>query len=71
MANLLGFNCKKTQVTQYAKQLIENGELLYGRAEHYEDFFSCPKNKTTWRTRGKENGTMGDLAPHILFTWSN
>lgn len=74
MINMIGFNYIRTPLTQYAKQLIEIGELgeiLYVRAEHCEDFFSDPKNKTTCRTRGKENGTMGDLAPHIINAMHN
>jgi predicted dehydrogenase len=69
IVNMIGFNYIRTPVTQYAKQLISNGELgkiLYVRAEHCEDFFSDSKNKSTWRTKGKENGTMGDLAPHLI-----
>lgn len=69
VVNLIGFNYIRSPLTQYAKKLIHEGELgdiLYVRAEHSEDFFADPKHKTTWRIKGKENGTMGDLAPHLV-----
>ncbi|NQY92821.1 MAG: Gfo/Idh/MocA family oxidoreductase, partial [Campylobacteraceae bacterium] len=65
VVNMLGFNYIRTPVTQFAKELINNGELgeiTYVRAEHVEDFYSNPNEKATWRTKGKANGTMGDLA---------
>ncbi len=69
VVNMLGFNYIRTPVTQFARELINNGELgeiTYVRAEHVEDFYCDPNEKATWRTQGKANGTMGDLAPHII-----
>ena len=42
------------------------GDVTWFRAEHTEDFLADPQAPATWRTRGMANGTMGDLAPHIV-----
>ena len=42
------------------------GEPTFVRAEHTEDFLADPAAPATWRTRGEANGTLGDLAPHIV-----
>lgn len=67
--NMLGFNYIRTPLTQYAKQLIAQGaigEISYFRGEHTEDFYADPQTPASWRTRGRANGTMGDLAPHMI-----
>lgn len=67
--NMVGFNYIRTPVTQYARQLIQSGELgdiLFFRGEHCEDFCADPATPFSWRNQGKANGTMGDLAPHMI-----
>ncbi len=67
--NMVGFNYIRTPLTQYAKQLIEQGvigDVTYFRGEHSEDFYADPKAPASWRTQGRANGTMGDLAPHMI-----
>jgi len=67
--NMVGFNYIRTPLTQYAKQLIAQGaigEINYFRAEHTEDFYADPKALASWRTQGRANGCMGDLAPHVI-----
>jgi predicted dehydrogenase len=67
--NMVGFNCIRTPASQYARQLIaadEIGEITWFRGEHTEDFYADPQSPATWRTTGVSNGTMGDLAPHMI-----
>lgn len=69
VTNMVGFNYARTPATQYARQLIEAGELgdiTWFRGEHTEDFYADPEAPATWRTSGMANGTMGDLAPHMV-----
>jgi len=66
---MAGFNYVRTPATRFARQLIEEGRLgslTWLRAEHTEDFCSDPGTPASWRTEGRANGTLGDLAPHIL-----
>jgi predicted dehydrogenase len=66
---MVGFNYIRTPLTQYAKQLITQGvigDITYFRAEHSEDFYADPLTPASWRTQGLANGTMGDLAPHLI-----
>ncbi len=68
-ANMVGFNYIRTPASQYARKLIADGELgeiTMFRGEHTEDFYADPKAPATWRTTGMANGTMGDLAPHMI-----
>lgn len=68
-ANMVGFNYVRTPATQFARQLIaqgEIGEIIYFRGEHTEDFYADPEKPASWRTEGEANGTMGDLAPHMI-----
>ncbi len=68
-ANMVGFNYVRTPATQFARQLIEGGEIgrvLWVRGEHTEDFDADPDGPATWRSHGEPNGTMGDLAPHMI-----
>lgn len=68
-ANMVGFNYIRTPASQFARQLIaedEIGEITWFRGEHTEDFLADPQTPATWRTTGEANGTMGDLAPHML-----
>ncbi|SFR46710.1 Gfo/Idh/MocA family protein [Litoreibacter janthinus] len=67
--NMVGFNYIRTPASQYARQLIasgEIGEVTWFRGEHTEDFLADPQSPATWRTTGMGNGTMGDLAPHMI-----
>lgn len=67
--NMTAFNYIRTPASQYARQLIADGvigDLTWFRGEHTEDFLADPTAPATWRTTGVANGTMGDLAPHML-----
>ena len=67
--NMIGFNYIRTPASQFVRKLISEGEIgdiTWFRGEHTEDFYSDPKIPATWRARGLENGTMGDLAPHMI-----
>ena len=67
--NMVGFNYIRTPASQFARQLIaegEIGEITWFRGEHTEDFYADPSSPATWRTSGMSNGTMGDLAPHMI-----
>jgi predicted dehydrogenase len=69
VSNMVGFNYIRTPASQYARQLIaagDIGQITYFRGEHTEDFFADPALPAHWRTRGRANGTMGDLAPHMI-----
>ena len=67
--NMVGFNYIRTPASQFARQLIaggEIGEITWFRGEHTEDFYADPETPASWRTSGAANGTMGDLAPHMI-----
>ncbi len=67
--NMVGFNYIRTPASQYARQLISDGEIgdvTWFRGEHTEDFYADPQAPVTWRTTGMANGTIGDLAPHMV-----
>ncbi len=67
--NMVGFNYIRTPASQYARQLISDGEIgdvTWFRGEHTEDFYADPQAPATWRTTGMANGTIGDLAPHMV-----
>lgn len=67
--NMVGFNYIRTPASQFARQLIAEGaigDLTMFRGEHTEDFLADPQAPATWRTSGAANGTMGDLAPHMI-----
>lgn len=69
VANMVGYNYVRTPATQFARQLIKDGrigEIAWFRGEHTEDFLADPNSPATWRTDGRANGTMGDLAPHMI-----
>ncbi|WP_417670336.1 Gfo/Idh/MocA family protein [Roseibium sp.] len=68
-ANMVGFNYIRTPASQFSRQLIKAGEIgdvTWFRGEHTEDFYADPKTPASWRTSGGSNGTMGDLAPHMI-----
>ncbi len=67
--NMCGFNYIRTPASQLARDIIASGEIgdiTYFRGEHTEDFLADPDAPSTWRTQGASNGTMGDLAPHMI-----
>jgi predicted dehydrogenase len=67
--NMTGFNYVRTPATQLAREIVASGEIgaiTYFRGEHTEDFLADPASPATWRTRGRFNGNMGDLSPHII-----
>ena len=67
--NMVGFNYIRTPASQYARQLVAEGRIgnvTYFRGEHTEDFLADATAPGTWRTEGMSNGTMGDLAPHMI-----
>lgn len=67
--NMIGFNYIRTPASQFVRKLISEGEIgdiTWFRGEHTEDFYSNPNIPATWRATGLENGTMGDLAPHMI-----
>ena len=69
VTNMVGFNYIRTPASQYARQLIADGEIgdiTWFRGEHTEDFYADPRTPASWRTSGMANGTLGDLAPHMV-----
>ena len=69
LIHMTGFNYIRTPASQLARQIIAAGEIgvMTGfRAEHTEDFLADPLAPADWRTQGRANGNMGDLAPHII-----
>nr|WP_247742775.1 Gfo/Idh/MocA family oxidoreductase [Shimia sp. R9_1] len=69
VANMVGFNYVRTPATQFARKLIADGaigDVTWFRGEHTEDFYADPEAPASWRTEGMANGTMGDLAPHMV-----
>ncbi len=69
VVNMVAYNYIRTPASQYARQLIAEGaigDITWFRGEHTEDFYSDPEAPATWRTEGMANGTMGDLAPHMI-----
>jgi predicted dehydrogenase len=63
---MIGFNYVRTPATQFARQLLAEGaigDVTWFRGEHTEDFLADPETPANWRTTGRANGTMGDLAP--------
>jgi len=66
---MVGFNYVRTPATQYARQLLSEGaigQITWFRGEHCEDFDADPEAPATWRSKGEANGTLGDLAPHMV-----
>ena len=67
--HMAGFNYIRTPASQLARQMISRGEIgdiTFLRAEHTEDFLADASVPGDWRTEGRANGNMGDLAPHIV-----
>jgi len=69
VVHMVGFNYVRTPATQFVRQMLADGvigEVTWFRGEHTEDFLADPDAPATWRTTGRANGTMGDLAPHMI-----
>jgi predicted dehydrogenase len=69
LVHMVGFNYIRTPASRLARDIIAAGEIgamTYFRGEHTEDFLADPSLPATWRTSGRANGNMGDLAPHII-----
>ncbi|MCB1378282.1 MAG: Gfo/Idh/MocA family oxidoreductase, partial [Alphaproteobacteria bacterium] len=69
LVHMTGFNYIRTPASQLARQIIaagEIGDVTWFRGEHTEDFCADPMQPASWRTRGRPNGNMGDLSPHII-----
>lgn len=69
LIHMTGFNYIRTPASQYARQLIAEGQIgdvTWFRGEHTEDFYADPEAPATWRVHGQANGTMGDLSPHMI-----
>jgi predicted dehydrogenase len=67
LTNMIGFNYVRTPATQFVRQLLADGAIgrvTWFRGEHTEDFLANPDAPANWRTMGRANGCMGDLAPH-------
>lgn len=67
--HMSGFNYIRTPASQMARKMIARGDLgdiTHFRGEHTEDFLCDPQTPANWRTDGRANGTMGDLAPHMV-----
>jgi predicted dehydrogenase len=67
--HMTGFNYIRTPASQLAREITSSGEIgaiTYFRGEHTEDFFADPQLPASWRTKGRANGNMGDLSPHII-----
>ena len=67
--NMVGFNYIRTPASQYVRELVLSGRIgkvIWFRGEHTEDFLADPKEPANWRGSGRANGTMGDLAPHMI-----
>jgi predicted dehydrogenase len=69
VVHMIGFNYVRTPATQFVRRLVAEGaigEVTWFRGEHTEDFLADPETPANWRTNGRPNGTMGDLAPHMI-----
>lgn len=69
VTNMVGFNYIRTPASQFARALVVRGEIgavTWFRGEHTEDFDADGARPATWRNFGAANGTMGDLAPHMI-----
>jgi len=67
VVNLVAYNYINTPASAYARKLIADGaigEITWFRGEHNEDFMVDALS--TWRLQGDANGTLGDLAPHVI-----
>ncbi|MCT8160183.1 Gfo/Idh/MocA family protein [Pseudoruegeria sp. SHC-113] len=69
LPNMIGFNYVRTPATRFVRDLLAEGaigDVVWFRGEHTEDFLADAQAEANWRCRGRANGTMGDLAPHMI-----
>lgn len=69
VVNMVGFNYIRTPASQFARRLVADGvigRVTWFRGEHTEDFDADAGRTISWRNLGMANGTMGDLAPHMV-----
>lgn len=69
IVNMVGFNYMYTPVVAFAKEMIASGvigEITSFRGEHNEDFQLVNEVMPPWRMVGEQNGTLGDLSPHLI-----
>ena len=69
LPNMVGFNYIRTPASQFVRKLLANGEVgkvTWFRGEHTEDFLADPLTPASWRCSSMSNGTLGDLAPHMI-----
>lgn len=69
VVNMTAFNYVRTPATQFARRLLADGaigDITWFRGEHTEDFLADPAAPGNWRTQGRANGTLGDLAAHMI-----
>lgn len=69
LPNMVGFNYVRTPATRFVRDLLAEGaigDVTWFRGEHAEDFLADPAAPASWRTRGRANGAMGDLSPHMI-----
>ena len=68
VVNMVGFNYIRTPASQQIRKFVAEGrigQITWFRGEMTEDFFADPEIGG-WRAQGDANGTMGDLAPHMI-----
>jgi predicted dehydrogenase len=68
VVNMVGFNYIRTPASQQIRKMVTEGrigQITWFRGEMTEDFFADPEIGG-WRAQGEANGTMGDLAPHMI-----
>ena len=65
---MVGFNYIRTPASQYARKLIAEGALAtsHGFAANIPKTFLPTPTPPQLAHRGDANGTMGDLAPHMI-----
>ena len=69
LPNMVGCNYIRTPASQFVRKLLAKGELgkvTWFRGEHTEDFLADPLTPASWRCSSMSNGTLGDLAPHMI-----
>jgi predicted dehydrogenase len=71
IVNMVAFNYRKTPAVEYAKQLIENGNIgdIYAfRGYYLGDCFMDPMVPISWRFKADKagSGAVGDIGSHLI-----